>query len=182
MVWWRRHRDATVTIVPVYLAMTLLWPYVNERRVILVLPIVAAWYVVGGAAVWRAVRDGLARRRELRGARPWTVRGVGAALAAAAVVVPLAAQTPRDYLFAVHQDSSQFGGSRYAAILAHLGTPADVVETDYLSSTALFTGHRTAWNGIRGDVPDVRSPRRARDIWPRTMPATCWSATSTSRG
>jgi hypothetical protein len=143
VVWVRRYRDATVAIVPVYLAMTLLWPYVNERRVILVIPVVAVWYVVGGAAIWGAVRDRWPRRRL------WSARVVGAALAAVVVVIPLARQAPRDYLFGIGQDSSHFEGSRYAAILAHLGTPADVVETDYLSSTALFTGHRTAWNAFQ---------------------------------
>ena len=50
--WARRHRDAAVVMVPVYLGETLLWPYINERRVILVLPLLAAWYVLGAKAVW----------------------------------------------------------------------------------------------------------------------------------
>jgi hypothetical protein len=152
VVWVRRYPDATVAIVPAYLAMTLLWPYVNERRVILVIPIVAAWYVIGGATIWRAVRDRWPRPRL------WSARVVGAALVAAVVVIPLARQAPRDYLFGIGQHSSQFEGSRYAAMLAHLGTPSDVVETDYLSSTALFTGHRTAWNAFEATITQCYLP------------------------
>jgi hypothetical protein len=64
-------------------------------------------------------------------------------VASAVVIVPLLAQLPRDYLLGEGQDTSHFGGSRYTRILAHLGTPTESVETDYLSSTALYTGHQT---------------------------------------
>jgi hypothetical protein len=145
VVWFRRHRDAAMVIVPVYLAETLLWPYINERRVILVLPVLAAWYVLGAQAIARAVWAWWCGRPHRTAAvggqrRGFQVAAVG--VAAVVVVVPLAAQIPRDYLLNVGQDTSHFGGSRYASMLSHLGSPADVVETDYLSSTALFTGHR----------------------------------------
>ena len=52
--------------MPVYLAETLLWPEVNERRVILVLPVLVAWYVLGAKAAWDA-------------AWSWTQRRVGPA-------------------------------------------------------------------------------------------------------
>ena len=142
-VWVRRHRDAAVAIVPVYLAMTLLWPYVNERRVILVLPVLAAWYVLGAQAVWRAIRS-WARDRPGRRLRDRHVGLVAAAVAVVAVVIgPLAAQLPRDYLVGYGQNTSHFAGSPYARMLSELGVPAEVVETDYASSTALFTGHQT---------------------------------------
>ena len=64
-------------------------------------------------------------------------------VAAAVTVVPLALQLPRDYLVNLGQNTSHFAGSPYARILTQLGRPTDVVETDYLSSTALFTGHDT---------------------------------------
>jgi hypothetical protein len=145
VVWWRRHRDAAIVIVPVYLAETLLWPYVNERRAILVVPVLAAWYVLGAQAIGRAAWSAwTARARRARpGAAPRWGPAIAALLAAALVVVPLLAQLPRDYLVGYGQDTSHFGGSRYAVMLTHLGTPADVVETDYLSSTALFSGHET---------------------------------------
>ncbi|MBO0691547.1 MAG: hypothetical protein J2P58_01510, partial [Acidimicrobiaceae bacterium] len=65
-------------------------------------------------------------------------------LAAAAVATPLAFQFPRDYLFALHKTSSHPGGSRYMSVLAAVGQPATVIETDYESTTGLFTGHLTA--------------------------------------
>jgi hypothetical protein len=149
VVWGRRHRDAAVVLVPLYLAETLLWPYINERRVILVLPVLVAWYGLGAKTVWDAYRRRPLPWSRLRSASaggwPRVVRPATAgALAVLAVVAPLAAQLPRDYLLDAGQSTSQFEGSRYAGILARLGSPTDVVETDYLYSTALFTGHLTA--------------------------------------
>ncbi len=141
VVWFRRHRDAAIAIVPIYLAETLLWPYVNERRVILVIPVIAIWYVMGAVAVWRALK----RRIEARRAE-WVKRARAASVtvAVAAVGLPLVVQIPRDYLFNLGQSSSHFEGSRYMKVLSSLGPPSMVVETDYLYSTALFSGHRTA--------------------------------------
>ncbi len=143
VVWYRRYRDAALAIVPIYLLETVFWPEVNERRVILVLPVLAAWWVVGAAAIWRAIRAWSTRPGLRLGARV-----TASVLVLAVVVVPLAAQMPRDYLFKLGQTSSQPQGSRYADMLSSLGVPSDVVETDYLSTTALFTGHRTAWSAI----------------------------------
>jgi hypothetical protein len=145
VVWARRYRDAALVIVPMYLAETLLWPYINERRVILVIPVVAAWYVLGAQAIGRAVRLAWAGRTRRPGAAfrsRWQI-GVSALIAVVVVVGPLGVQLRRDYLLAAGQDTSHFAGSRYAEMLAHLGTPADVVETDYVSSTVLFTGHQS---------------------------------------
>jgi hypothetical protein len=148
VVWARRHRDAALVIVPVYLAETLLWPYVNERRVILTVPVLAAWYVLGAVALWQVLtaRTRALRRRsfERPPSRPWVPPVVGGVFAALVVAVPLIVQMPRDYLLSYGQDTSRFPGSRYVGLLAHVGTPAEVVETDYQSSTALFTGHDTA--------------------------------------
>jgi len=139
--WWRRHRDATVPVVLVYLLVAAVWPDVNERRGILVLPVLVTWYVLGAAVIVRLVRDhGTARayHRALGAA-------AGVAVLLAAVVLP---RLPGDYMVAVGQDTSHFGGSRYVRLLSRLGRPADVVETDYRNSTALFTGHRTAWSAF----------------------------------
>jgi hypothetical protein len=73
---------------------------------------------------------------------------VAALSVTALVLVPLAAQMPRDYLYGWGQSSSRFGGSRYMSILSRLGAPSEVVETDYQSSTALFAGHATNWTAF----------------------------------
>lgn len=147
VVWVRRYRDAAAPMLAVYLLESALWPFVNERRAILVLPVLTAWYVLGAARVWTAVRAWLVRRRsapaQLNG-----VRTTAVILVVAVVAGPLVAQMPRDYLFGWGQNSSQFGGSRYAALLRRLGPPSAVVETDYRSSTALFTGHATNWTAF----------------------------------
>jgi hypothetical protein len=141
VAWWRRHRDAAVPMVAVYAVESVLWPFVNERRAILVLPLLVAWWAMGAAAVWRlAGRSGGPARRV---ARPSLVAG-----ALAVVVVPLVLQAPRDYLFGWNQSSSQPEGSRYMAVLAALPPSSGVVETDYRSATALFSGHPTQWNAF----------------------------------
>jgi hypothetical protein len=147
VVWFRRFRDAAMTIVPFYLASTVLWPYVNERRAILVVPVLAAWYVLGLAAAWSALASWASSRRRMTGLR--VAAGI---FIAAAVIGPLLPQMSRDYLFASGKSSSHFGGARYTELLSHLGGPSDVVETDYMSSVALFTGHRTNINAFQATV------------------------------
>jgi hypothetical protein len=71
------------------------------------------------------------------------VGATAVALAAALTVIPLVPQLPRDYLLNLGQDTSHFDGSSYVRLLRQLGPPGEVVETDYISSTALFTGHDT---------------------------------------
>ena len=153
-VWFARHHDAAIPMAAAYLAECILWPYVNERRTILITPLLAAWYVLGTVWAWRLVRR-LAHRAAAR-RRPVVAGGlaalgrpvVAAGLVAAVVAVPLAVQMPRDYLFALGQTSSRPGGSRYAAILSRLGEPSQVVETDYRNSVRLFTGHATKWTAF----------------------------------
>ncbi|HWE55646.1 MAG TPA: hypothetical protein VG435_09040 [Acidimicrobiales bacterium] len=142
--WFRRHRDAAVPMVVVYFGECVMWPYVNERRAILALPLLVLWYAIGGARLW-------AGARYLVGRRPVILRPAAATVAlvvAAVVLVPLVAQAPRDYLFGWGQHSSEIQGSRYAAILSALGPRSMVVETDYRSSLALFTGHPTNWDAF----------------------------------
>jgi hypothetical protein len=139
-IWVRRHRDASAAAVGIYLLETVFWPYVNERRTILVVPLLAVWLVLGAAWCWNAALA-LWRRHSAAG------RGahlLGLLVVFSTFVAPLLVQAPRDYLYALGQDGSRFEGSRYSGLLSHIGVPSDVVETDYLSSTALFTGHRTA--------------------------------------
>jgi hypothetical protein len=152
VVWAKRYRDAALPIAAVYLFETLFWPEVNERRVILVLPILAVWYVLGaktaGQAAWSWLQSRAlpaAHRHGWTPRRATEVAWAGAVVIVAALtVVPLAAQLPRDYLVDLGQNTSQFAGSPYVQILSQLGRPSDVVETDYESSTALYTGHDTS--------------------------------------
>lgn len=139
--WFRRNRDAAVPMVVVYLAECVLWPFVNERRAILVLPLLVGWYALGAVTAWRWVTA----RQPVRHTASGLLAG---SLAVAIVAVPLAVQVPRDYLYGWNQSGSRFAGSRYVALLSRLGRPSDVVETDYQSSTALYTGHATNWTAF----------------------------------
>ncbi|HUJ65998.1 MAG TPA: hypothetical protein VLX59_10695, partial [Acidimicrobiales bacterium] len=87
VVWFRRYRDCALALVPVYLFETVFWPEVNERRVILVLPVLAAWWAVGAVAIWRVARAWSARHGLLPGAR-----AIAALLLVGIVVVPLIPQ------------------------------------------------------------------------------------------
>jgi hypothetical protein len=128
-------------VVPLYTAETLLWPYINERRVILVLPVLVAWYAIGARSIAAAVVGWGVSRWRWRPALAWGALG---GLALAAVVVPVTSQFSRDYLFGDGQDSPHPGGSRYMAVLAAAPDARAVVETDYESTVGLFTGHPTA--------------------------------------
>lgn len=136
VVWVQRRADVAAVAVVAYLAETLIYPYTNERRVILVLPVIVAWYVLGAGALLRALASSGAVRARARVAGP--------VVAAALVLVAVVPQFPRDYLLSVGQDTSKPAGSPYMAILRQLGQPSDVVETDYLWTTGLFSGHTTA--------------------------------------
>ena len=144
VVWWRRYGGAACVLVLVYLAETLVYPFTNQRRVVLVLPLIVAWYVLG--ALWLLARAGVLARRWHRAPAEHIVRAV-ALVAALLVLFALASQFERDYLYGEGHGSSDPGGSPYMALLDHVGTPDQVVETDYLWTTALFSGHRTL-NGV----------------------------------
>jgi hypothetical protein len=108
---------------------------------ILILPVVVAWYVLGAATAARLVVAG-ARRVATR----WTLPAARV-LMAGAVVLPLFAleeQFPRDYLFAHGQSSSSPQNSPYMNLLRALGRPSDAVEAPYRFTPALYSGHRTA--------------------------------------
>jgi hypothetical protein len=144
-IW--RHRDVAVVAIPVYVAETLLFPYINERRVILVLPVIVAWYVLGVVTCGRwLLTVGAPRVRVatdyLRAPVVWR-SAVAAVLVLAVIGYPLARQFPRDYHYNLGEDTSHPQGSRYMSILAALAPHSTVVESDYLNTTALFSGHQT---------------------------------------
>ncbi|MDQ6614903.1 MAG: hypothetical protein M3083_09170 [Actinomycetota bacterium] len=144
VVWCRRYADATCQAVPVYLVGTLIYPFTNERRVILVLPVIVAWYILGATSVFAAANRAASRA----GGRvvPYLARRLPV-VASLLLLVVLASQFTRDYLYFEGAQSSAPGGSPYMALLRQLGQPRDIVETDYLWTTALYSGHRTTNRG-----------------------------------
>jgi hypothetical protein len=165
VVWCRRYRDVMCVAVPAYLAVTLVFPFTNERRLILILPFVLAWYVLGWLAAIGWVTARLPRRRVVA----W-VAGVAwvAPLISLIILIP---QFGRDYLYLLGHGSSQPRGSPYNRFLAQLGQPKDLVETDYVWATSQFTGHRTA--PARSTTPAAAHPRRWRGVWPTTSRRSC---------
>ncbi|HEY2429855.1 MAG TPA: glycosyltransferase 87 family protein, partial [Acidimicrobiales bacterium] len=158
VVWWRRHRDAAAVMVPFYVVTTLAYPFVNERRLIIVLPVIVAWYVLGAGAVIKAVTAaGRWFGREMAG----RLVAWAPALVVIAVLVP---QFGRDYLYALGQDSSRPQGSPYMAMLHDLGPPSEVVESDFLWSTNLFSGHPTAESAYLVAVDNCYAPELNKAI------------------
>ncbi|MBV9291937.1 MAG: hypothetical protein JO222_05755 [Frankiales bacterium] len=160
--WWRQRLDATPLIVVLYLAETLPYPFINERRIILVLPLAVAWYVFGWWQTGSLLR--LAATR-LRVRRLSSVPAYGAVLPALFVVGLLVDQMPRDYLLRLGQSTPHAEGSGYVAALRTLTPPAWSISTAYRWTFAGFTG-RPATNvvhftlycppGQPMDIPAVR--------------------------
>jgi hypothetical protein len=137
-----------------YLLETLAYPFTNQRRVILVLPVVTIWYVTGAAVVWRWALD-------LGGQTLSKVAtSVAVVVAVLAAGVPTAAGFTRDYLYKFGQKSSEFAHSPAMALLKAIGPPSAVVETDYRGSVAYFSGHRTAWTAFTATTPYGPSARQ----------------------
>ncbi len=147
VVWYRRHPRAESWMLWAYFAETLAYPFTNQRRVVLVLPLVTIWFVVGAAAVGRWALA--LRGRELSRA------AVSAGLAGAVLFagVPTAAGFTKNYQWPVGQKSSEFARSPAISLLKAVGTPDAVVETDYRGAVAYFTGHRTAWTAFTTTTP-----------------------------
>ncbi len=172
VVRYRRRPAAETWMVAAYFIETLAYPYNNQRRVILVLPVVTLWYVVGVHAAWCWVW-----RAASRGARQATRRGVvavaGVAGALAATVGPSVPGFSANYLFGAHLQSSRFVGAPAITMLSALGSAASVVETDYRGSVAYFTGHRTAWSaftsttGVGPTAPENTANCTVQDVAPR---------------
>ena len=140
--WYRRNPHAESWMLWAYFAETLGYPYTNERRVILVLPLVTVLYVEGActAGRWALTLGGRLLSR--------AAASLALLLAVLLVGAPTAAGFTRNYLYAWGKKSSEFAGSPAMTLLKAIGPPSAVVETDYRGSVAYFSGHRTAWTAF----------------------------------
>ena len=158
--WLRRRVDVTMLIVPLYLAETVPFPFINQRRVVLLLPLVVAWYAMGWAAVVTACR----RWSAARAPRRWLRHAV--AVPAVLVLPLLVWQLPRDYLLHRGESTPAARGSGYVAALHEVTPPGWSIATGYQWTIADLTG-RTANNvahlstncdpGQAGDEARIRS-------------------------
>lgn len=185
LTWLRRRVDVSILIVPLYLIETLPFPFINERRVILVLPWVVAWYVVGWATVVRAVMSW----------RPVAARAWAGTTTMAVPCVAVAAlllwQLPRDYLLRLGETTPAARGSGYVAALREMTPSGWSIATGYRWTMADLTG-RTASNvahftfhcppGAPGDLVALRAVLQREHIatvldadlkWPGAMDYPC---------
>ena len=144
VTWIRRYgsRDPVAWFVAAYALECIAYPYVNERRTLLVVPVLTAWYVLGAVATGRWL-VGAARRRGWADPEVWHRRlAVSAYVGAALLLV----QFPTEYRETIGHSTSRPAGSPYMTLLSRLGPRGARVETDYLWTTALLTGHP----GVKG--------------------------------
>jgi hypothetical protein len=93
-------------------------------------------------------------------ARPAThVAVAGLTIVGATYVGVLIPQFGRNYLFALGQNTSHPQSSTYMSLLSRLGAPTDTVETDFLWTTNMFSGHRTADNAYVASESVCYGPR-----------------------
>jgi len=189
--WMRRRIDVTLLITPLYLAETVPFPFINQRRVVLLLPLVVAWYVLGWSRVIAAGR----RWAPARG-RGW---GRYAAVVPIALVVPLLVwQLPRDYLLHRGESTPAARGSGYVAAAREMTPPGWNIEAGYQWTVADLTG-RTATNqahfttncapGRPADLAELHGQLAAAHVatvldawvkWPKNMDNACLLAAMSS--
>lgn len=162
VAWYRRHPRAETWMLAVYFAETLAYPYINQRRVILALPVVITWYTVGAVATgrwaWHRARRALTHRAAVLGTAVPVVATAAVLLAA----VPTASAFDRNYMYRQGVQSSEFAGTPSMTLLKAVGVPSEVVETDYRGSVGYFTGHRTAWYAFTSTTDYGPLPGRGR--------------------
>jgi hypothetical protein len=189
-MWLRRRLDVSVLIVPLYLIETLPYFFINERRVILLLPWVVAWYVLGWATVIKAARGWRPLARTT-----WAPPAV-TAVPAVAIVALLAWQLPRDYLLELGESTPAARGSGYVAALREVTPTGWSIATGYRWTIADLT-NRTASNvahfsfpcpafGVPGDAAALRTLLDREHVatvldaavkWPNHMDQWCMQVT-----
>jgi dolichyl-phosphate-mannose-protein mannosyltransferase len=171
ITWIRRRIDVTLLIVPLYLGETVPFPFINQRRVVLLLPLVIAWYVLGWSRVLAAARNWVPART-----RGW---GRYAAVLPIALVLPLLGwQLPREYLLHRGESTPAARGSGYVAALREVTPSGWSIDAGYQWTVADLTG-RTATNEVHNRIcgPGASfDPAVLRDIFSRDHVATVLDA------
>jgi hypothetical protein len=169
--WMRRRMDVTLLITPLYLAETVPFAFINQRRVVLLLPLALVWYVLGWSRVLAAGRR-LAQER----AQGW-VR-YAAVVPLALVVALLGWQLPRDYLLHRGESTPAARGSGYVAALRQVTPPGWSIAAGFQWTIADLTGRiatNEAHNRICGPGASF-DPAVLQDIFSRDHVATVLDA------
>lgn len=144
---WRYRPDATLVIVPVYVVESLAYfPFVNERRIILLMPLVLLWLVMGAvaigwavAALWRRLR----RQPASRVRRYSFATSTSLGLCVIVTVPLLALQFGRNYLLPPGETMSAPEHSSYVQALRAITDRNDLLSSSYRWTTAALTGRHT---------------------------------------
>src|SRR3954449_8899059 len=165
--WMRRRIDVTFLITPLYLAETVPFPFINQRRVVLLLPLVVAWYALGWSRIL-AVGRRWAPTRGLAWSRY-------AAVVPIALVLPLLVwQLPRNYLLHRGESTPAARGSGYVAALREMTPPGRSIAAGYQWTIADLTG-RTVTNEVHNRICEPGAsfdPASLRGVFSRARVAT----------
>lgn len=177
---WRRTRDAGALAVPGYLLLVTVFPIMNTRRTVLVLPVLVAWLVLGLGEAHRR----LAARVPPAVPAGWWRPGLAAALAAA-VAVPAAGVNLHSWRSYRSDWSVTLLPDRpWLRYLDREAGPGDLVEVLYPRQVYLATGVHTdssLWlgcaaagrEGSRRPFDDVLSRLRPRFVVAAGTPGDC---------
>jgi hypothetical protein len=169
--WMRRRIDVTLLITPIYLAETIPFPFINQRRVVLLLPLVVAWYVLG----WSRVLEAGRRWAPARG-RGWVRYAVVVPIV---LVLPLLVwQLPRDYLLHRGESTPAARGSGYVAAVREMTPPGWSISAGYQWTIADLTG-RTVTSEVHNRIcgPGASfDPASLRSVFSRARVATVLDA------
>jgi hypothetical protein len=172
---WRRTRDAGAAIAPAYLLVVTVFPYMNTRRAILVLPILVAWLLIGLVEAYRLL---VKRSPTAPWARHWKV-WVAGTLAAAVVVPTLGVDLHlwRDYQ--ADWSVKVLPDRPWVQYLDRSAPDANLVETYYPRQIFLSTGvhaDNSLWNACTPDDPTTGDRASFDRILARLQPAYVASA------
>lgn len=186
IAWHRRHgMDATLGIAPVYLAQSLAYfPFINERRVILLLPLVLLWLVMGVLAVGWGVallwRTAMARRRSGPRRRRPLATPVSLGVCAAVAVPLLVVQFERNYLLPPGEVQSRPMGSSYVQTLRAVTDPHEDIASSYRWTIAAFTGrdtlHKLQFFPCDAARPEASAPEKLARLRQHTYGAVLFGA------
>lgn len=136
----RRHSDLATAFVPVYLLETLAYPYINERRIILIVPLVLHWIAVALEWIGELVVAAVRRRGS---SRPHIRRPAGAVLTgvlAAILVLPQLPQLGLDFRSTPGHNTIEPTTAGSLAILRDLRPADGIVASEYDYTATVVTG------------------------------------------
>jgi hypothetical protein len=159
-IYSRRYRDAGSLIIPCYFGFTLFWPYINDRRVILLLPLVLICFFV---AVYACIFRSLPRLYSNLGSSTYGIFGAVVAL----LILPLALRTYQEYTMPFSSMVVKFDPQApWMQFISHVPDENDVIASSNSFTLAYLTG-RTVSDALWQVCDDWQASQRHDQILQR---------------